>query len=292
MIQYSPGSVVNNTFTPVTKADMCDNIRTNLVNAGWASSGSSPNYTLTSVATSQSLQLKIVTSAADTNCARLTLKNASGSLTATTVVFLLPDSTTWRIIANNYGFWVMKDSSPTVDKRDFGFAFTPYVPSWTGITECCVAGGRCLSDSSTAACRSFRDALTHDGNNSNTGAYCTITNGTMVNVGTFEADQGTLRFKVGGSAIENTNDLTNAACSTFFDGTIFMETPYIAYGASGTTNIATCQGVVYDSVIVEQSYAYGTTKSFDSKTWMAITHNNTGNSTNRLLRGTLFARIS
>lgn len=270
---------------------MIDNIRDNLVASGWTSSGSSGAYTCTSVATPQGLQLKI-TFSSSTNCAQLTMKNAGGTLTSTSDVFLLPDSTTWRIIANNYGFWVMKDSSPTANKRDFGFAFTPYVPSFLTVTECNVFGGRCLSDSSTASVRSFRDALTHDGVNSNTGAYCTMINGSMFNPGTFESDIGTLRFRIGGSSRLGATDITNSACETFFDGTYFMDTPYICFGNTGSTVVSTANGIVYDAALVENNYAYGTTKTFAGYTWMAITHSNTASSTNGLLRGTLFVRVT
>lgn len=293
MYQLSSGAIINATFTPTTKTTMIDSIKSELVNAGWSViSGSSGGWTLESVATpTNSLKMRL-TMAASTNCAQLTFKNSAASITSTTDAFLLPDSTTWRIIANNYGFWVQKDSSPTANKRDFAFGFTPYIPSFLTVTECIVGGGRCLSDSSTAACRSFRDALTHDGVNSNTGAYFTLINGSAFNAGTFETDSGTLRFRIGGSAREGVADINDSACQTFYDGTYFMCTPYIAFGDAGPSTGATCNGIVYDAVLVENSYAYGTTKTFAGYDWMAITHSNVGNSTDGLWRGTLFVRIT
>ena len=187
----------------------------------------------------------------------------------------------------------MKDSSPSANKRDFACAGTLYIPSWLSTpTEAVFTSGHCLSDSSNSAVRSFRTALTNDGTNSNTGAYTTMYNGTMFNASTFESDKGTLRFRCGASGKVQATDITNKSCSTFVDGTYFTETPFVCWGVSGSSSAATANGVLYDALIVEKAYSYGTTKTFDSHSWIAITHSNIADSTNGLIEGTLFVRTS
>ena len=295
-IQYSSGVIVNTTFTATAIVDIVDNLKTAVVNAGWSVvSGSSGDWIVQSVATTQSLSFKvrIYDPGGGANCARINVRSSSGSLTGTSDMYLLPDATTWRIIAHPHAFYIQKDSSPSASKRDFACAGTLYIPSWLATpSEAVFSSGACLSDISSASVRSFRTALTNDGVNSNTGAYTTMYDGTMFNAGTFESGIGTLRFRCGASALMNSNDFTNSSASTFVDGTIFMDTPYICFGVAGSTSVATANGVLYDAAIVEASYSYGDTKTFDSKDWMAITHANIGNSTDRLIAGTLFVRIT
>lgn len=226
------------------------------------------------------------------NCARINYRNTSGGITGTTDAFLLPDASTWRIIANPYQFFIMKDASPSASKRDFACAGTGYIPSFLTVTECIWSSAACLSDISSASVRSFRIALTNDGANSNTGAYFTDINANAFNAGTFESDIGTLRFRIGGGARFGTNDILDGACQTFFDGTFFMDTPYLCWGNTGSNVVATANCILYDAVLVEQHYSYGTTKTFDGHNWMCITHNNIGAAGNGLLQGSLFVRIT
>src|SRR5689334_22793295 len=108
-IAYSSGPIVNSTFTATSKTSMVDDIKNNLVSAGWSViSGSSGSWVLESVATAVvGLKLRVVIDDTPTNCARIRWRNSAGSVTSTAIAFLLPDSATWRIIANNHGFWVM-----------------------------------------------------------------------------------------------------------------------------------------------------------------------------------------
>lgn len=294
-IAYSSGPIINATFTASGVTDITDNLKNQLVNANWSVvSGSSGDWIVQSATTPQSLSFRarIYDPGGGANCARINLRNTAGGITATTDSFLLPDASTWRIIANPYQFFIMKDSSPSASKRDFCAAGTGYIPSFLTVTECFWMSSASLSDISSASLRSFRIALTNDGANSNTGGYFTCINGNAFNAGTFESDIGTLRFRIGGGARFGTADILAGASQTFFDGTFFMDTPYLCWGISGSNVVATANCILYDAVLVEQHYAYGTTKTFDSHDWMAITNNNIGAAGNGLLQGTLFVRIT
>lgn len=295
-IQYSSGVIVNTTFTATAITDIVDNLKTACVNAGWTViSGSSGDWIIECVATTQSIKhrVRIYDPGGGVVSARLNLRTASGSLTGTTDGFLYPDGTTWRIIAHPHSFYIMKDSSPSANRRDFACTGTLYIPSWISTpSEACFMSSHCLTDSSTAGVRSFRTALTNDGINTNTGNYVTMYDGTMFNSSLFESDKGTLRFRCGGSAKVAATDITSLSCLTFQDGTIFMDTPYICFGVSGSSAAATANGILYDAFIVEKAYNYGDTKTVDSKSWMAITHANIASSTNGLIEGTLFVRTT
>ncbi len=295
-IVFSSGPISNSTFTATGIVDIVDNLKDSLVNANWTVvSGATGDWILQSASTTQTLnfRVRVYNPGGGATCARINVRTTSGSLTGTSDMFLLPDASTWRIVAQPHSFYIMKDASPSASKRDFACAGTLFIPDWFSTpSEAVFTSGACLSDASSAAVRSFRIALTNDGINSNTGAYTTFYDGSAFNSGTFESGNWTLRFRCGGSCIQNTTDFTSSSASTFADGTIFTETPYICFGIGGQSDVASANGVLFDAAIVEGAYNYGDSKTFLGKDWIAITHNNTGNSTDRLIAGTLFVRVT
>ncbi len=296
---YSGGPIINAVFTATTKVDIVDNLKNELVNATWTVvSGSSGDWTLQSATTPQSLgcRIRIYDPSGGNVCARITVMNQSGGITGTAQLFLYPSGNDWRIIANPYQFFIQEDNSPTsTNRRDFACVGSPWVPSFPGITECVWSSSRSWNDTTNADMASFRQKLTANADGlSNTGNYVTILNGSMAYAqATFLADApGILTFRIGTASYLEPTAIDVGSCQFWYDNTKLMDTPYICFGSSGSSDPATINGVVWDAVIVEGAYSYGSTFNFDSKDWFAITHNNQPSSGNKNPGGTLFVRIT
>jgi len=295
----SGGPIINATFTASNKVDIVDNLKNQLVNATWTvTSGSSGDWILTSATTPQSLgcRIRVYDPGGVTNCARVNVRNQTGSLVGTSDLFVYPSGNAFRIIANPYQFFMQEDNAPTAtNRRDFAAVGAPWVPTFPGITDCVWSSSRCWNDTTNADFASFRQRLNQCATGiSNTGNYVTILNGSTVNANaTFLAnDPGILGFRIGTSSYLESDAIDANFGQKWFDNTILMDTPYICFGQTGSTDPGTINGVVWDTVLVEGAYAYGETFTFDSKQWFAITHNNSASSGDKNPGGTLFARIT
>lgn len=300
-INYSGGPIVNTTFTATTRLSIVDNLKNQLVNANWTAVGSSGDWVVTSASTPQSLQACVrLYDPGSGNCARITVRNAGGSLQGTSAyLWVYPSGNDYRVICNPYQFFLVEDNAPTAsNRRDFAAVGTPWVPSFPAITECIWSSSRCWDDSTNANFASLRQRLTNAVSGlSNSGNYVTILNGSMQQIAStaLSNDPGILSLRVGANSdvcADSINALPRGG-TTWFDGTILMDTPYICFSqGDATTDASTINGVMWDAVVVESSYNYGDTFTFDSKDWFAITHNNTPASSNSNLGGTLFVRIT
>lgn len=301
-VQYSGGPIVNATFTATTRLSIVDNLKNQLVNANWTATGSSGDWVVTSASTPQSLQACVrLIDPGSGNCATVTVRNAGGSLISTGKLFVYPSGNDFRIIANPYQFFMMEDNAPTAtNRRDFAACGCPWVPTFPLITEAIWSSSRCWNDGTNAGFTGFREALTHNSNiTANTANYTTILNGSMYEVvaTALSNDPGILSLRVGHSADFCADSIDGAAGvgsgTTWFDGTILMDTPYLVWAqADATTDTGTINGVMWDAVVVEGAYNYGDTFTFDSKTWFAITHSNTPASGDNNPGGTLFVRTT
>lgn len=300
-IQLSAGPIINTTFTATTRLSIVDNLKNQLVNANWTATGSSGDWVVTSATTAQSLQACVrLYDPGSGNCARIYVRNAAGNLIGSSaILYLYPSGNDFRIIANPYQFFIMEDNAPSSsNRRDFAAVGCPWVPSFASITECIWSSSRCWDDSTNANFSGFRQRLTNAAAGlSNTGNYVTILNGSMQQAAgvALSNDPGIVSIRNGQSS-DISADSINAnprAGTTWFGGTILMDTPYIVFSQGDpTTDAGTINGVIWDAVVVEDSYNYGDTFTFNSKDWFAITHNNTSSSSGSNLGGTLFVRIT
>ena len=159
-IQYAGGSIIQATSTPGSRTAMVDFIEAQLVLAGWSSSGSSGDYTMTTATTPQSLSIKMrVWDPGSGNCARLALHNISGSinLDADNPIFVFPNGSTYTIIANKYQFFLFVDTGFAA--RTFAAGGVPYVPSFLEASFSESLGwlqGNATTDSDAVADTSFR----------------------------------------------------------------------------------------------------------------------------------------
>jgi hypothetical protein len=117
-IQYAGGTNINTTFAAGTRTQLVDNLKAELVNAGWSvASGSSGDWKLDSATTPAGHNCRVrLLDPGSGNCAQVRIMNQGETLTPGQSVWLLPGSgKTYRVLANKYQFhtFVPASANPT-----------------------------------------------------------------------------------------------------------------------------------------------------------------------------------
>jgi hypothetical protein len=160
-IQYSSGAPTVATSTPATRTAMVDFVKDNLITAGWSViSGSSGDWVVKTAVTAAGFSVRMrIWDPGSGNCARLALNNNTGTvvLDASAPVYLYPSGSTYKIIANEYQFFVFVESSTAA--RSFAAGGVPYVPSHLTSSFSDVVGwltGNATTDGDTSEDASLR----------------------------------------------------------------------------------------------------------------------------------------
>lgn len=297
-IQYAGGTIVNTTFTQTTgtRAELAQWVRDQLVNAGWTSSGSATDYVLTSATTPQSLSAAArVYDPGSGNCAKILMRNAGGTKIQAGGLFLLPAaSKVWRIIANQYQFFVLTASTSV--GREFASGGVPYVPSFVSTTEAIWGGCNTESDTGSAVRNSFRTKLHFGAVNAIPGNNVGIYNGNILEVN----NSGLLGNASGGvqlitqSFIGQVHSASGpAVCAKWSDGSHLLSDAIVGWATSSSAVNNTegrAVGQFWDSMVLLGSWASDTTISFDSRTWYPITLQHTTAVADQA--GSLFVAVS
>lgn len=113
-IQYAGGTRVNYTFTDAgTRADLVSKLETQLGTVGWStiSGAGTGDVLMKSAVTPDGLSIRLrLYDPGSGNCAQFTMKNNANTLTSQ-VIYLLPASVNWRIVANKYGLAMLKSGA-------------------------------------------------------------------------------------------------------------------------------------------------------------------------------------
>ncbi len=131
MPNYSAAEYYNTFNGGASRTALADNIKAEMVLAGWTvASGSSGDWTLDSATTPNGLACRArVFDPGSGSCARIQCSRIDGTLTLSTKpIFLLPDAgETWHIYANPYAVCMQVIPWPNVTRKwcFFGTGFTP-----------------------------------------------------------------------------------------------------------------------------------------------------------------------
>ncbi len=273
-IQYAGGTNVDSTIAADTKTLFVDNLKDELVTAGWSvASGSSGDWKLDSATTSGShtVRVRLYAPSAGT-CAQIFIMDTAESyVTVYPAYIYVVSGLTYNIIANKYQCFVL-DPAGNIARHFAGFGVL-CVPSFlTGLTDCVAwLQGNAQNDTDSTVRGSFRSLLVGYGN------ICQIWGAT-----------GWSSYNTG--SVANPSLITQAfpngytpAGYRWFDGSLAVFDAVMAWGLTTATE-AFRFGLLWDAFVVSDNFAINTDITFDSKNFRNITVNtNTG-----VGRGTLF----
>lgn len=283
-IPYSSvGSIVNTTFTSDgTRSQLVNQLVAALTTAGWSTiSGSgTTDIVMQTATTPQGFFLRTRFYDPGTgNCAQFFIKRSTdGTLSGAN--YLLPTtSRVYRIIAGPYWFYFYSTATTdTQTPRYFIAAHCPWVPDsvqsyLTGYTDLGFIQAQGNTDTYTTTGRwTFRSTV---GVADNVAGGATIHQG-IIN-GVFSGDtSGYPQLVVGAGGAWNGPFLG------FVDGTMLDQEAYIGWSATSTgTASGTMKlfGMLWDAFTIQNSVTADTPITFDSKSWLALTHSSSNRAT-------------
>jgi hypothetical protein len=280
-IQYAGGTIVNTLWTATTgtRTELADQIATQLVAAGWSSTGASGDHTLTSATTPAGFLCRVRSyDSGAGNCARLKMSDSGGVHTQSGDLFLLPAAAKqWRIICNQYQFWVYVPG--TGNAREFAAGGVLYIPSFVTQQTELWGVSNSQSDTDATARVSLRTQLTCVGN---TGTSVNVPNQYMLSgaVATEESNAGSVSTRngdfqlVGAASLNGTgNSTATTSINAWSTGDFLVSDALVAWGAS-TTAQPKIHGQLWDAFLTTGAFSTDQSITFDGHSWLAITTNN------------------
>jgi hypothetical protein len=272
-IQYAGGTNRNSVVAADTRLLIVDNLKAELVAAGWSvASGASGDWKLNSATTPNGHKYRVRLYDPASNAAAIYIMNQAETLAPAASAWLVPGAgLTYRILANKYQFFVFTPGS--VVARQFAASGVLMVPSFLTVDACAafsVTNAMNAADPSAKGC--WRSGLFSSGS----GTACI-----------YDGNQWT---SVSGSAagmarLVRQGDPNNSTDSTYrwHDGSLLVYDAVVAWGLTASSDEPKLRGLLWDAFICSGDFTADTVISFDGKNFMAITSANTGTS-----RGTLF----
>jgi hypothetical protein len=282
-IQYAGGTLVNTTFnSDGTRSQLVTQLATALTSAGWStlSGGGTGDVVMKSAVTPQGLSICIeAKDPGSGNCAQVTMRTAAGDKVSA-IAYMLPTSAKqFRIIADKYQFFFFSTGGANnQNAREIVMCGTLSVPSFIVLSPLEMGWFEFTgnTDTTTTANLTLR-ALTPV--NENSTYFCTLWNGSLYNGAAV----------AGGPTVPSApTSWAQATGLTWADGSLPVNDALLGWNDSGATGLSaqaiTWRGQIWDSIAIPAPYTGETTVSWDSGTFMAITHNNQ--------RGTLFIKVA
>lgn len=293
-IQYAGGTRYNATFTCTvgTRAEIVTGIETGLTTAGWStiSGGGSGDVLLESATTAEGLVCRVrLHDPGSGSVANVYFRNVANTLSqATAIPLLTAAGKVYRVVANRYSFYVMTAGASAAREFCCGGVLYSEQTLQTLVTEGIWAHGNANGSADTTTRASFRNSLTTASGSGTIqmGSYFYVCNGSKVEGVSATNPVGQARLVVPYSA-----HLEQVAHGyRWFDDSLNISDPLIAWGPSSITGEAKIIGQLYDAMVVSDSIAADTTYTHDGNSWLSITNSNSG-SNGVSGRGTLFVKI-
>lgn len=293
-IQYAGGTLVN-TLTAVTdKATLHAAIDSALTGAGWTvtTTTSSVDKIYRSVATTAGNQIKVrVWDDGSSACIRLRMMNTAETIAQSNSCFLLPGTSSYRIIANRYQFCIFVPGS--ISSRNFVIASALYIPAFLvtfGLTTSAfIMGDGTSNTDATNMTGSFRTSLTSRG----ISGYAPSQGWALLNSTAVEWD-GLTADSSAHPGLPTLVSFQSAAIHSvsgyrWHDDSAYIVEPTIAWGAPTIDSEAKLRGQLWDALVSTESYPADGTVTLDSHTFFNLTDNNNGTATlPASMRGSLY----
>jgi hypothetical protein len=239
-----------------------------LATAGWSTiSGGGTGDVLMKTAVGpggQSIRVRLLDPGSG-NCAQITMKNNSGSLTSQTF-FLLPESSSWRIVANKYSFYMFRTSAANrAAPRGVCMGGTIWIPDFVLATmgsdfECGYMQGHATTDTDTTAGTSWRNSMDQARRNSSIWTGLVVDASANLNVAQPLLMPPSL----------NSDNTANAGYR-WQDGSLHQMEAIVGWAESGGGALCAFKGQLWDAMIVSGQAVGETTITFDGHTFIAIT---------------------
>jgi hypothetical protein len=281
---YNGGANVSASFVTSTKANIRDNLETQLLAAGWLTiSGSgTTNLLMQSAMTPQGLRMRLRIRDNGNTCLVLSIENAQGSRAhasnTNSGAQLNPGSSrNWRIIANKYQAFLFEPGGNVA--RGYAGWGVLWIPPWLEgqIWECIWLSSNASSDSDTTVRGSFRGEFGTRGATNQTGNQQIIGNGNMwENANNTGNDNITLINLL--VLWQGCNMARNAlSWYRWHDDAALILEPFMAFTmVANIAEEAKVRGTLWDAFISMEQYAIDTTTTMDGRNWWNITNNNAG----------------
>lgn len=166
---YSGSAPYTTTFTPTSKTDLCDQIKTALVAAGWSATGGSGDWYLSTPNTHPDGLLMKIRIWTNTNCVQFALYDPTGSvwnLSANPCAWLLYSLGVCRVNAGAYWCWINFDTG-VATARGWAFFGLPKIADYLAASS-----PSAITDAQFVCGNSRGDASTTVSNNMLTDARC------------------------------------------------------------------------------------------------------------------------
>lgn len=276
-VQYAGGTNVYTTIAADTRTLLVDNLKVELVNAGWSvASGASGDWKLNSATTPAGHNMRVrLLDPGSGNCAQITIMNQAETLAPTQIVYLLPAAAKeFTVVANKYQCFVYVLNSVT--SREFAAFGVLCVPDGLNTAQAAWLMGNATGDADTDLRYTFRNSMSLDYGSA---AYAVIWavnqySGTAAGVGSIR-----LRNALGA----NPNNRTNNAYR-WHDDTTSIDDAIVAWGAAAYTDEGKFAGFLWDAIVSTGTWVADSLVTYDAKQFIAITDNGAIEES----RGTLF----
>ena len=259
---YTGQPVTVQEFTPSTRADWVNNMISALLAAGWTQiSGSGTDMVLGSGTTPDNLKYKVrIWDPGSGNCARVGLRNWDETLLSdNNAAFCYPGGLTWKVVASAYQFFAWVPGSTA--GRTFVMATAPKLEPAVNynITEGAFFASNDKGDTDTAFSATLR-----------TNSYCASRVGIILNA-----------TAVYGGFVDTTRSLslytpagTFAEFREWIDGSRDVLEARVRFHP---TTVPKWLGYLWDAMLLYTSMSPDLTVTWDGRTWISLTANNTEN---------------
>ncbi len=274
---YTGNPVYVAEFTPATRADWVNSMIGALLAAGWTQiSGSGTDRVLGSALTPDNLRYKVrIWDPGSGNCARLGLRNwAETILNDSFAAYCFPGGVTWKIVASPFQFiaWVPGSTSA----RTFVMATAPKLePAMSySITQACYMGSNDDGDVNTGSRPTIRTFLYHQ---------CRA--GVILNL---DSNFNSIVSPDYNLLVRTQNAHPAGGAYTrleWLDGSKDVMEARISFHPVA---LGKWLGYLWDAMVVYQTMNPDQSVTWDGKTWVSITANNTQDGA----RGTVCALVS
>jgi hypothetical protein len=279
-LQYSGGTLVNNTFTATTRADLVNNITSACSSAGWGTisgtPGSGADVTLETAAQNAGAKVRFrFFDPAANNCAQITMKHPSGTPTSA-ICYLLPTAGTglWRVIANKFFFYAFPSGSGAIPTAARGAIMggTIYTFSMSNTDGICIGMvmGSGTSDTDASTHITWRRCVQPS---SSAPLWSVLNGSTLVETISTSVSAGEPSIAVwqGGRTSQDEG-------YRWEDGTYPVYEALVAWATgSAIGNEPMIKGQLYDACVLNGSRTGEGTVSLDGHTWLILTDTPTGN---------------
>ena len=262
----SVGGNINTTIAGDTRLDIVDNLKVQLVNAGWTeASGATGDWYLNSGTTPEghNMQVRLLDPGSG-NCAQIFILNQAGTLAPTQCTYLLAGAAKiYQVLANAYQFFCFVPGSSVA--RQYMGAGVADVFSFLALDNCSWMGGNTSGDAITVVHSSFNNGP-HNGFTGSThygGTPAVILHNSQWSAA--ETSSGLELWH--GDGGRHASPLVYRC----WDGTTIMEDARLCLAVSSTGE-PYMVGQLWDAFWSYDVWNSGAYVTYDGKQFMAVTH--------------------